>query len=110
VNADTHRFFKISFVIWRDGSIHSVRTTTLDRCQNGSQLQVTQQAFSFDTVLAKSKRGPFRFTLHAGPRDQPATLRGVIRGTTVTGTLTDRSPDPSGVGICQASTRWSAAQ
>jgi hypothetical protein len=82
-------------------TISAVDTTTKDRCSDGSSLKVRQNAFKAGRLDRKG-----RFTLRAGPRQQAAVIKGRVKGSKASGTLTDRANDPSG--HCSVSTTWSA--
>jgi hypothetical protein len=110
VNPDTGQPVTITFAIKADGLVHKITTTTVDQCPNSGDLIVAQHSFAVVSVTRKTSGDHYHFKVHAGPKDQPATLRGtLLRDSTVTGKLTDTSPDPSGQGVCRASTHWRAA-
>jgi hypothetical protein len=109
VDPKTKRNVKITFVV-KDGVVIRVRTLTIDRCRHGGPLRVIQRKFWPSGLFRKKGHKHFQFTVHAGPKKQPATLRGTRRGRAFTGKLTDISPDPSGHGVCRASARWRATR
>jgi hypothetical protein len=96
----TAQSFSIRFKIAKR-TISAVDTTTKDRCSDGSSLEVRQNAFGAGRLDRKG-----RFTLRAGPRQQPAVIKGRVKGSKASGTITDRPNDPSG--HCSASTTWRA--
>jgi hypothetical protein len=102
LNPSKGKKFALTFTI-SGGKISKVRTTTRDKCPDGSYLRVDQAVFP--TVKLDSKG---RFTLRAGPKEQPAVMKGRVSGSKASGTLTDRNNDTAGSGICKASTTWTA--
>jgi hypothetical protein len=96
------RKFVITFTIEKR-RISNVRATTRDRCSDGSFFEVDQAGFTSARLDSKG-----RFTLRAGPRQQPAVMKGRVRGSKASGTITDRSNDAVSSGVCEASTRWTA--
>jgi hypothetical protein len=66
---------------------------------------VKQNAFTSAPIDSKG-----RFTLRAGSASQPAVMKGKVSGTTASGTITDKTLDTAGSGICKASTTWTAAK
>jgi hypothetical protein len=102
LNPSKGRNFPLTFTI-ANGKISKVRTTTRDKCPDGTYLRVDQGVFP--TVRLDSKG---RFTLRAGPKEQPAVMKGRVSGSTASGTITDRNNDTAGSGVCKASTTWTA--
>ena len=102
VNPDNGKKFAITFTL-KGRTVSNVKTLTRDVCPDGSHLRVTQNAFK---SVKLDRKG--RFVLRAGPRTQPAVLKGRIIGKKASGTLSDRSQDPAGSGLCKANTTWSA--
>jgi hypothetical protein len=96
----TAQNFSIRFKIAKR-RISAVDTTTSDRCADDSSFKVRQNAFKSGRLDRKG-----RFTLRAGPRQQQAVIKGRVKGSKASGTLTDRANDPSG--HCTASTTWRA--
>jgi hypothetical protein len=103
-DATTKKKFPITFKI-ANGTISKVFTRTLDKCPDGSSLRVKQNAFTSAPIDSKG-----RFTLRAGSASQPAVMKGKVSGTTASGTITDKTLDTAGSGICKASTTWTAAK
>lgn len=100
----TGKKFPITFKI-SGGQISKVDTTTRDSCPDGSGLRVHQNAFKSAPINSKGK-----FTLTAGTPDQPAVMKGKVKGKNASGTITDTTranqADPSSA--CHASTTWTA--
>jgi hypothetical protein len=94
--------FPLTFTIAK-GKISKVHTTTRDKCPDGTFLRVDQGVFPTARLDSKG-----RFTLRAGPKQQPAVMKGRVSGSKASGTITDRNIDPGGSGICKASTTWTA--
>src|SRR3954447_9035194 len=68
LNPSKGRNFSITFTIAK-GRISNVRTTTRDKCPDGTYLRVDQGVFP--TACLDSKG---RFTLRAGPKEQQAVM------------------------------------
>jgi hypothetical protein len=102
LNPSKGRNFSITFTIAK-GKISNVRTTTRDKCPDGTYLRVAQNVFPAGRLDSKG-----RFTLRAGPKQQPAVMKGKVSGSKASGTITDRNNDTEGSGICKASTTWTA--
>jgi hypothetical protein len=98
----TGKKFVLTFKI-ANGKISKVDTYTRDKCTDGTFLRVHQNAF---TSAALSSKG--RFTLRAGTTQQPGVMKGKVSGSKASGTITDRTNDPGGSGVCKASTTWTA--
>ena len=98
----TGKKFPVTFKV-SGGKISNVDTTTRDSCPDGSGLRVHQNAFKSATISSKGK-----FTLTAGTSDQPAVMKGKVKGSKASGTITDTTNDPSGSGPCHGSTTWTA--
>jgi hypothetical protein len=90
--------FKIS-----NGVVSKVLTKTIDKCPDGSTLRVNQNAFTSATINSKG-----RFTLRAGSASQPAVLKGKVSGSSASGSISDKTQDSAGSGLCTASTTWTA--
>jgi hypothetical protein len=102
LNPSRGKNFSITFTIAK-GKISNVRTTTRDKCPDGTYLRVSQGVFPTGRIDSKG-----RFTLRAGPKQQPAVMKGRVSGSKASGTITDRNNDSAGSGICKASTTWTA--
>jgi hypothetical protein len=96
--------FPITFKI-SGGKISTVDTRTRDRCPDGTFLRVHQNAFKSATLDSKG-----RFTLRAGTSQQPAVMKGKVKGSKASGTITDKTLDTAGSGLCKASTTWTATR
>jgi hypothetical protein len=101
-NPKTGKKNPVKFTIAK-GKISGVFTYTRDRCPDGSHLHVAQGVFAPAKLDSKG-----RFTLRAGPKEQPAVMKGKVNGSKATGTITDRYNDPAGSGVCKANTTWTA--
>jgi hypothetical protein len=104
INPTTSKRFTIKFNI-SGGTIKNVVTITRDRCPDGSHVRVNQNAFKTATI---DKKG--NFVLRAGTRLQPSVLKGQVSGSSASGTLSDKTLDPAGSGLCRASTTWTASK
>jgi hypothetical protein len=102
LNPSKGKNFSITFTITK-GKISKVRTTTRDKCPDGTYLRVDQGVFPTGRLDSKG-----RFTLRAGPKEQPAVMKGRVQGSKASGTITDRNNDTAGSGVCKASTTWTA--
>jgi hypothetical protein len=100
----TKKKYPITFKI-KNGTISNVSTKTRDKCPDGSILVVRQQVFPSAPINSKG-----RFTLRTGGASQPAVMKGTVTGTTASGTITDKTQDTAGSGLCKASTTWTAAK
>jgi hypothetical protein len=87
------------------GKIKGVDTHTLDTCPDGSLLHVHQNAFKPAALDSKG-----RFTLRAGTPQQPAVMKGKVKGKQASGTLSDKTADTAGSGTCTAKTTWTATR
>jgi PKD domain-containing protein len=101
-NPSTHRRFPLRFRI-AGNKIVGVDTWTRDACPGGGHLLIHQNFFS-PKVLGRDGR----FTLRAGPSDQPVILRGIVTRTRASGTITDKTRRTSTRRVCRAHTRWAA--
>jgi hypothetical protein len=101
-NPKYNKKFVMRFKIAK-GKISNVSTRTRDKCPDGSFLDVIQDAFKSAPLDSKG-----RFTLRAGTAQQPAVMKGKVTGSTASGTITDKTLDNAGSGICKASTTWTA--
>jgi hypothetical protein len=104
INPSTHKHFTLSFTL-TNTMVSSIRTTVRDTCPDGTSLRVNENAFK--SVKLDSKG---RFTLRAGPPQQPAVIKGKVTGSTASGTITDKSNDTAGSGLCKGSTTWTATR
>jgi hypothetical protein len=102
LNPSTNKNFKMKFKVSK-GKVYAVDTTVRDLCPDGTYLRVHENAFKSATI---SKTGTF--TLRAGTRTQPAVMKGKITGKNATGTISDKTNDTAGSGLCKASTTWTA--
>jgi hypothetical protein len=98
----TAQKFAVTFTIGKR-RISNVRTETRDGCSDGTFFQVPQPGFTSARLDSKG-----RFTLRAGPRQQPAVMKGRVKGSKASGTITDKSNDAVSSGVCKANTRWTA--
>jgi hypothetical protein len=101
-NPDNNKKFAMTFKI-SSGKISNVDTITRDLCPDGSHLRIHQNAFKSATIDSKGK-----FKLKAGTKTQPAVMKGKVSGSSASGTITDKTYDPSISDYCTASTTWTA--
>jgi hypothetical protein len=104
LNPSTNKNFKMKFKV-SAGKVIFVDTTVRDLCPDGTYLRVHENAFKTATI---TKTGKFR--LVAGTKTQPAIMRGKITGKTASGTISDKTNDTAGSGLCKASTTWTATR